>query len=97
MSGAQQGAEADAIFVGHESEYLKFKQEMQWDIPYHHTANLMELAQVIAGADQFIGNQSVSLALAIGLGVDFACEARSDLPMERNECWFPEHPKGDYF
>lgn len=93
----EQGAEAESIFVGHESEYVAFKQAMNWDIPFHPTSNLLDMAKVIAGADQFIGNQSVGLALAIGLGVDFACEARSDLPMERNECWFPNHPKGDYF
>ena len=92
-----QGAEADSIFIGHENEYLQFKQDMAWDIPYHKTHTLLEMAKVIAGADQFIGNQSVALALAIGLGTEFACELRSDLPIERNECWFPEHPKGDYF
>lgn len=93
----EQGAEQDSVFVGHESEYLAFKEQMNWDIPFHKTKDLLEMAQIIAGADQFIGNQSVGLALAIGLGVEFACEARSDLPMERNECWFPEHPRGDYF
>jgi hypothetical protein len=58
---------------------------------------MLELASVIAGADQFIGNQSVALSLAIGLGVNYACEARQDLPLERNECYFPQHPNGDYF
>jgi hypothetical protein len=32
-----------------------------------------------------------------GLGVDWVCEARKDLPLERNECYFPDHPCGDYF
>lgn len=92
-----QGAEQEAIFIGLESEYLDFKQEMGWDLPYHSTETLLDMAEVIAGADQFIGNQSVALSLAIGLGREFAVETRSDLPLERNECWFPEHPKGDYF
>ncbi|NBO99890.1 MAG: hypothetical protein EBU90_07145 [Proteobacteria bacterium] len=93
----EQGAEKDSVFIGHESEYLAFKQEMGWDIPFHRTANLLEMAEVIAAADQFIGNQSVALSLAIGLGVEFACELRTDLPIERNECFFPNHPNGDYF
>jgi hypothetical protein len=55
------------------------------------------LAEVIAQSKQFIGNQSVSLSLAIGLGVNWACEARDDIPPERNECYFPNHPNGEYF
>jgi hypothetical protein len=58
---------------------------------------MLELAEVIAGAEQFVGNQSVALSLAIGQGVDWVCEARKDLPIERNECYFPDHPRGDYF
>jgi hypothetical protein len=58
---------------------------------------MLQLAQVIGSADQFIGNQSVSLSLAVGLGVDWQCEARDDLPLSRNECYFPQHPRGNYF
>lgn len=93
----EQGAEAEAIFIGHESEYQAFRQQMGWDIPFHPTENLLEMAEIIAGADQFIGSQSVALSLAIGLGVEFACETRTDLELERNECYFPKHPHGDYF
>jgi hypothetical protein len=58
---------------------------------------MLELAEVIAGAKLFIGNQSQALALAIGLGVPYHCEARQDLPLERNECYFPNQPNGNYF
>jgi hypothetical protein len=94
----EQGAEARGRFVGLESEYEAFVKHTGWrDLEYTPTDNMLELAEVIAGADQFIGNQSVALSLAIGLGVNYACEARQDLPLERNECWFPQHPNGDYF
>jgi len=86
-----------AVFVGLPIEYQAFTQQLGWTIPHHETHNMLEVAQVIAGADEFIGNQSQSLALAIGLGTKFRCEARTDLPLERNECYFPAHPQGSYF
>ena len=91
------GAESRAVFVGLDQEYREFREFTGWDIPYRPTDNLLQLAQLIAGAEQFIGNQSLALSLAIGLGVEFAAELRRDLPMERNECWFPNQPKSNYF
>lgn len=94
----EQGLEDQGRFVGLESEYLEFVRLSGWtNLEYTPTKNLKELAEVIAGSEQFVGNQSVALSLAIGLGVDWACEARPDLPLERNECYFPNHPRGDYF
>ena len=82
--------EAQAVFVGLPEEHVAFQQQMGWSIPYHPTQNMLELASVIAGAEAFIGNQSQAFALAVGLGVeDIVCEARLDLPLERNECYFP--------
>jgi hypothetical protein len=57
----------------------------------------LDVANIIKGVGTFIGNQSVALSLAIGLGVEFYCEARRDLPTERNECYFPKQPGGRYF
>ena len=91
------GAEEISVFVGLEEEYHLFKKATGWDVPYIPTDNLLELASVIAGAQRFIGNQSQCLALAIGLGLEFFCEHRQDLPIERNECYFHQHPKGKYF
>ena len=93
----EQDAEKVAFFLGLPHEYDAFKSATGWDIPYQQTGNLLEMAQYIAGADQFIGNQSVGLSLAIGLGVEYCCEARTDLPLERNECYFPDQPGGTYF
>lgn len=92
-----QGAEDRSIFVGLPKEYDLFKKNLGWDIPYYQTNTQLELAEVISGSERFIGNQSQALALAVGLGVEFHCEARRDLPIERNECYFPNHPKGHYF
>jgi hypothetical protein len=59
---------------------------------------MLELAQYIAGADLYIGNQSQGLALAIGLGVEqVCCEARVDMPLARNECYFPDIARVAYF
>jgi hypothetical protein len=93
----EQGMESQAFFVGLPNEYQEFKKQIGWDIPYQPAASVLELAEYIAGSQQFIGNQSMALSLAIGLGTKFHCELRTDLPQERNECWFKDHPNGSYF
>ena len=92
-----QGWEDQSIFVGTEQEHELFQKATGWQIPYRKTRTMLELAEVIAGADEFVGNQSVALALAIGLGQKFHCEHRRDLPLERNECYFPNQKDGNYF
>ncbi len=84
--------EDQAVFVGLRHEYEAFKQALGWDqIVYYPTPTMLDLAQVIAGADCFIGNQSQAYALAVGLGVEeILCEVREDLPIDRNECYFPQ-------
>jgi hypothetical protein len=94
----KEGIDAKAIFVGLPNEFEDFKKMSGWtDIEYHPTQTLLEVAELIAGADYFIGNQSVALSIAIGMGKEFWCEARRDLPIERNECHFPNQPQGNYF
>lgn len=92
-----QGYDSKSIFVGHEKEHQEFQQITGWRIDYQPTANALELAEYIAGSELFIGNQSLALSLAIGIGKPFWCELRRDLPLERNECYFPEQPGGNYF
>lgn len=87
----------DAVFIGLANEYQDFVRATGYDIEHYPTHTMLDMAEVIAGADLFIGNQSSALALAIGLGKDFWCERRTDLPIERNECYFPNHPNGNYF
>ena len=55
------------IFVGHPSEHLAFCQEFG-HVPYLPTVNLYDVARLIAGSAQFIGNQIAPLAIAHGLG-----------------------------
>ena len=93
----EMGWEEHSVFVGLAEEHAAFTRATGWDIPHRYTDTLLELAQVIAQSKQFIGNQSVALSLAIGLGVKWECEARDDLPLERNECYFKDHPNGEYF
>lgn len=93
-----EGIDETAIFVGLPNEYEDFKKMSGWDkIEYQPTKTLLEVAELIAGCETFIGNQSVALSIAIGLGKEFFCEARRDLPIERNECYFPKQPNGNYF
>ena len=87
----------DILFIGHPDEYKQFQQHTGWLTEYLPCATLLEQAIAINSAELFIGNQSAALAIAIGLGQHFWCEARRDLPSERNECYFPNQPKGHYF
>lgn len=91
------GLDEKSIFVGLESEYEEFQQATGWKLKYKPTRNMLELAQVIAGSKMFIGNQSVALSLAQGLGVNYTFEARTDLPIERNENFYKNHTNGNYF
>ena len=85
-----QGVEEQAVFVGLPEEHTAFAQATGWNIPYHPTPTMLDLAEVIAGADTFVGNQSQAYALAVGLSIpDIILEARVDMPLERNECYFP--------
>lgn len=86
-----------AVFIGLPQEHAKFVKDTGINIDYHPTETLLEVASVIAAADMYMGNQSSGLAVAIGLGVPFMCELRRDLPRERNECYFPNQPDGQYF
>lgn len=90
--------EDHAVFVGLEEEYARFRQVTGWIIPWQRTSDMLELAEYIAGARCFIGNQSQCYALAVGLNVaDIRCERRRDLPLERNECYFPQRTQIEYF
>jgi len=86
-----------SVFIGLSDEYEEFKKFSGWNLDYYPVKDMLELAQVIAGSEMFIGNQSSALALAQGLGVNYIFERRQDLPIERNESFFPKHEHGNYF
>lgn len=66
----------DPLFIGLPDEYVAF--QTKWGKPIENTtcATLLELAEMIAGCDLFIGNQSAPFWLAAGLGVPLI-----------QECW----------
>jgi hypothetical protein len=58
-----------AVYLGFKEEYDQFQYTYPHmkDVPLKEVGNLMEMAQVIAGADLFIGNQGLPHAIAEGL------------------------------
>jgi len=54
------------VFVGFPQEHVDFCKAFG-SIPYHDTKDLLDLASVVAGAEMFIGSQSVGLSIAEGL------------------------------
>lgn len=90
-----------AVFVGTEQEHNQFEQEFKVTIPYQKVSDMLELARIIQGCEQFVGNQSVALCIAIGLGKTFWCEIRKDYqnlrtPHGLGDVWFPRI-NGFYF
>ena len=90
------------MFAGTPNEHAVFEDTMKMKIHYHKTDNLLELAQVIQGCEQFIGNQSSALSIAIGLGKTYWCELRADFENTKTphggygDTWFPRI-NGFYF
>lgn len=54
----------DCVFLGHEEERRRFAIATGLDIEGYQCKDALEMTQVIAGADLFIGNQSLAFALA---------------------------------
>jgi hypothetical protein len=90
------------MFVGSPQEHADFEELFKTKIHYQKTNDLLELAQVIQGCEQFIGNQSVGLSIAIGLGKSYRCEVRKDYESTQTphggygDTWFPRI-NGFYF
>lgn len=91
-----------AVFIGTEQEHANFEKAFNIKIEYYETTNLLEVAQLIQGCEQFIGNQSVALSIAIGLGKTYWCEVREDFEHTKTphggygDVWFPRI-NGFYF
>lgn len=63
-------------FIGLPSEWRLFCMEVQF-VPYWPTRDMLELAEVVAGADEVFCNQSAVLTLAQGLGVKYYCNFKA--------------------
>lgn len=83
-----------SAFVGLESEHRKFCKEMDFNIPFYQTENLLQLAQLIAGCDLFIANQSSPYAIAEGLKkntIQVVCPDCPNCIFPRNNAHYDHH------
>lgn len=62
----------DVYFVGSRQEFTSFPYRS--GLKYQYTTDVKELCAVIAGANEFSGNQSLALALRQGLGLPYRFE-----------------------
>lgn len=97
----QQGLGDYAVFLGTPDEHEQFEKEFKVKVEYRPVQDLLEMARIIQGCEQFMGNQSVALCIAIGLGKTFWCEIRKDWeriksPHGWGDVWFPR-VNGNYF
>jgi hypothetical protein len=79
----------NGIFVGTEEEHKDFETSTGFRVNYYPVRNFKELADVIAGADLFMGNQSAAYSIAMGLGKSSVLETIKIKPLQNNECYFP--------
>lgn len=63
----------DSIFLGFKEEYDDFVNNFGY-IPYYPIKDFLEMAEIINGAELFIGNQSSPMAIAIGMNKSFIQE-----------------------
>lgn len=80
---------SNGTFVGVESERQEFIRDIGVDVPLCPINGFLELANVIAGAQLVICNQSFIYSLAMGLGKDTVLETMKMKPLQNNECFFP--------
>jgi len=79
----------NGVFVGNKDEHEDFVRLTGFAIPYYPVQDFKELADVIAGADLFMGNQSAAYSIAMGLGKSSVLETIKIKPLHNNECYFP--------
>lgn len=72
-------------FVGFRDEHEDFCRRFG-DIPFVPAGDFLELAEVIAGSQWFIGNQSAPLAVAHGMFHPTVTEV--SIGQAQNDCWF---------
>jgi ADP-heptose:LPS heptosyltransferase len=75
--------------VGNKDEHEDFVSSTGFAVPYYAVRDLKEMADIIAGADLFMGNQSVPYSLAMGLGKSTVLETIKIKHLQHNECYFP--------
>jgi hypothetical protein len=71
--------DTEMVFLGLPQEHAAFEKEFG-KVFFVPTKNLLQVANIIAGAELFLGNQSAALAIANGLGKAVAVEVCSFAP-----------------
>lgn len=84
----QYNLQNEGVFVGLPEEHAAFEAMFNVKIPYRACNDFLGLASVINGCDTFFGNQTFTYSLAQGLGKDTVLEAKPNIPLEYNECFF---------
>lgn len=79
----------NGLFVGTPNEHETFVHATGCNITYRPVRDFLELAGLIEGADLFLGNQSMALSIAMGLGKTSVVELHKIKPMQYRECFFP--------
>jgi len=79
----------NGVFVGTPDEHEDFVKLTGFSVQYYAVQDFKELADVIAGADLFMGNQSAAYSIAMGLGKSSVLETIKIKPLANNECYFP--------
>lgn len=85
----QADLEKNGIFVGGVTEHSDFVASTGISIPYRPVRDFLELANIVAGADLVMANQSFVYSIAVGLGKSTLLETIKIKPLENNECFFP--------
>lgn len=86
----------NGIFVGTKNEHEDFVKSTGFNVQYYAVQDFKELADIVAGADLFMGNQSAAYSIAMGLGKSSVLETIKIKPLKNNECYFPR-PNCQYF
>jgi hypothetical protein len=86
---AQSDIVNNGVFVGTPEEHEDFVKVTGFPVQYYAVQDFKELADIIAGADLFMGNQSAAYSIAMGLGKAAVLETIKIKPLANNECYFP--------
>jgi hypothetical protein len=86
-----------AVFIGLESEHALFEETYKCKVPHYKTADWMEVARVLKGAELFVCSMAAPCALALALGTTMMIETRKNEPFERLEVNYPFRLNVQYF
>lgn len=78
-------------FVGLHDEFLDWTRQFGKSAEYRPVVDALDLANIIAGAELFIGNQSLPMAIALGLNkplIQETCQGQPDCILKRPNAQF---------